>query len=165
MPFTPFHLGPALLAKGVAPRWFSWFAFAASQVVIDLESLYYLMRREYPVHRELHTLLGATIAGIATALALLALRAVARRAAAWLLRTPLRSEIGTRAIAIGAIAGGVSHPMLDGLMHDDVRPFAPWTDANPWLGLVSLEVLHYGCLGCAIVGAIVLALRAGRRSQ
>jgi hypothetical protein len=97
VPFTPFHLGPALLAKGVAPAWFSVTAFAATQVVIDLESLYYLSTHQYPVHRELHTFVGATLAAAATALVLLGARRVARRATAAsapkTLRTLVASEL------------------------------------------------------------------------
>lgn len=160
MPFTPFHFGPALLAKSLAPKWFSWTAFVASQIVIDLESLYYLSRHEYPVHRVLHTLVGATVAGLATALLVLGGCRLLRGAMPAFARYPhLRSEGAPRAIFVGAIAGGVSHPLLDGLMHADVRPLAPWTAANPWLELVSLDVLHYGCLLCGVLGALLLALR------
>ncbi len=66
MPFTPFHFGPGLLAKSVLPRHYSWTAFVVSQVVIDCETLYYLVQRAYPVHRTLHTFLGGTLAGLAT---------------------------------------------------------------------------------------------------
>ena len=34
MPFTPFHFGPGLLGKGLAPRSYSWSAFVAINVVI-----------------------------------------------------------------------------------------------------------------------------------
>src|SRR5262252_2406583 len=67
MPFTPYHFGPGLFVKGLAARWFSWIAFVAVQVVIDCETLYYLERREYPIHRTLHTFLGGTLAGLAVA--------------------------------------------------------------------------------------------------
>jgi len=166
VPFTPFHFGPALLAKSLAPKWFSWTAFVASQIVIDLESLYYLSRHEYPVHRALHTLVGATLVGVATALLVLGGCRLLRGAMPALERYPrLRSEGAPRAILVGAIAGGVSHPLLDGLMHADVRPLEPWTAANPWLELVSLDVLHYGCLLCGVAGVILLALRRRRLAR
>ena len=52
MPATPFHLGPGLLIKAAAPRQFSMAAYSLAQVVIDVESGYYLLRGEYPVHRQ-----------------------------------------------------------------------------------------------------------------
>ena len=47
---------------------FSWSAFVAAQVLIDCETLYYLVRQEYPVHRFFHSVLGATAAGLVVAI-------------------------------------------------------------------------------------------------
>ena len=55
MPATPFHFGPGLLIKAVAPHQFSVAAYSVAQVVIDLESGYHLLRGDYPVHRQAHT--------------------------------------------------------------------------------------------------------------
>jgi hypothetical protein len=70
MPFTPFHFGPGALAKVLLPRHFSLVAFLATQVVIDCETLYYMVRREFPLHRVAHSYVGATAVGIAMGLAL-----------------------------------------------------------------------------------------------
>ena len=76
MPFTPFHFGPGLAVKGMGAPVFSWSAFAAAQVLIDCETLYYLLHQEYPVHRFLHSFLGAAVAGLAaTILCLVIVRA------------------------------------------------------------------------------------------
>jgi len=62
MPATPFHLGPGVLIKAAAPRQFSMAAYSLAQVVIDVESGYYMLQGEYPVHRQAHTfLLGGMI--------------------------------------------------------------------------------------------------------
>lgn len=162
MPFTPFHLGPGLLLKGVAPRHLSWTAFAAAQVVIDCETLYHIVNRNYPLHRELHTFVGAAAAGLATGALLFGLRAAAepllRRAEE---ASPLlASELSAPALLTGALVGGLTHPFLDGLMHGDIRPFAPFTDANPLLGAVGLGALHSACLAAALVGAALVWARA-----
>ncbi len=57
MPFTPFHLGPGLLIKAAAPTRFSFAAYTATQVAIDLESGYFLFSGQTPVHRTAHTFL------------------------------------------------------------------------------------------------------------
>ena len=51
MPFTPFHGGAGLLLKAPFGQRLSFTLFAATQVVIDLETAWFLARREYPVHR------------------------------------------------------------------------------------------------------------------
>lgn len=164
MPFTPFHLGPGLLMKGAAPGRFSWTAFAAAQVLIDCETLYYIVQRQYPLHRELNTFVGATSAGLATAVILLGLRRLAPGPSGRLESFPsvLRSEASTAGIIAGGLIGGASHPFLDGLMHGDIKPFAPWTDANPLLGMVGLDALHLGCTAAALIGAALIWARWNR---
>lgn len=152
MPFTPFHFGPGLLAKGIFPKRFSWSAFAAAQVLIDCETLCHMLRHDYPVHRELHTFIGATLAGLAAAGLVIA---VDRAAPA--LRG--RCERAPAAVLAGGLFGGASHPFFDGLMHSDIRPFMPWTDANPLLGQLGAGTLHLGCVLAGLAGAALLWAR------
>jgi membrane-bound metal-dependent hydrolase YbcI (DUF457 family) len=164
MPFTPYHFGPGLLVKGIAARWYSWTAFIAAQVVIDCETLYYLSRQEYPLHRKLHTLIGAAVAGLATAAALLGIRWLARRAAPQLVdtlrlsRPSIQAESSTVGILVGGFVGGVSHPLLDGLMHMDIKPFLPWTDRNPLLEVIGVEALHQGCEITGVIGLVLMGI-------
>ena len=155
MPFTPFHFGPATLLKAIGPRYFSLVAFVASQVVIDVESGYHLVRREWPVHRLAHTLPIATLVGVVTGVLV------------WLVgrRLTPSSEPAVQAEArlgpalLGGFLGGATHPVLDGIMHHDVHPFWPLTDANPLLSAVSLRALHLWCFATGVLGAGILMYR------
>src|ERR1700690_2410163 len=69
MPFTPFHMGAACVVKAVAGRHFSMTVFGFSQVAMDVEPLYHLVRGEGIIHGFSHTFLGATLIGILTVLA------------------------------------------------------------------------------------------------
>lgn len=166
MPITPFHFGPGLLGKGIAPRWCSWTAFVAANVLIDCESAFYLARGAYPVHRELHTFAGAALAGVATIALLVGFQRLAPRLRAWVrARTHVvRAEGSTVGIAVGAMLGALSHPLLDGVMHPDIEPLQPWSAANPLHGLVGLEALHLGCVAAAVAGVILLWIRQRPRS-
>jgi hypothetical protein len=171
LPFTAFHFGPGLALKVAGAPVFSWSAFAAAQVLIDCETLYYLVRQEYPVHRFFHSFLGATAVGLVAAISCLVIvRALGLRRPR--LVTPLvgstsvaRGELTSLGILLGGLAGGLSHPFLDGIMHPDVRPFMPWSDYNPFLGLIGVAQLHLACVAAALLGAVCVSLWRVRGSQ
>jgi membrane-bound metal-dependent hydrolase YbcI (DUF457 family) len=155
MPFTPFHFGPAAVVKALIPRSFSLTAFVASQVLIDLESGYHLLRHEWPVHRVAHTLPVATAIGVLSG----TLVYVAGRWFRPSARVEAHAELRPLAAHVGGLVGGLSHPLLDGIMHADIRPFWPISDANPLLGTVDLMTLHVACLASGVVGIGLLAAR------
>jgi len=162
VPFTLFHFGPGLLLKSAAPRQLSILSYAAANVVIDLESLYHLLHHDWPVHRWAHTFVAASLIGTAVGLVLsIALR---RAAAQDTPRAPAFSgELNQIALIVGGFLGGVTHPLLDGLMHPDIRPFQPFTDANPLLGAVSLPLLLRLCVGTGLLGVTILLFRRSSR--
>jgi hypothetical protein len=158
MPFTPFHFGPGLLAKAVAPRYVSFTAFVASQVVIDLETLYHLVRHEWPVHRVMHTVLGGTAGGLESGLAVAAMGPLLLRSASARLgslteaqRSKILSEVSLGGALAGGVIGGVSHSMLDSIVHSEVRPFWPLADGTLF-GIVGTGSLHVGCIVAGVVG-------------
>jgi hypothetical protein len=155
MPFTPFHFGPGLLLKGLARSRFSFVGYAASQVVIDVESGYFLATGQWPVHRTLHTFLVGSLAGAATGLVV----ATVGRQLRWCTGgwPPAgRAELQTTSAVIGGTVGGIAHSLLDGLMHPDIRPFLPFTGSNPLLGQVALSTLYWGCVLTGVVGLVLL---------
>lgn len=173
MPFTPFHMGPAAALKAAAPRHLSFTVFGFSQVLIDLEPLYYILRHEAILHRFFHTCVGATLVGLAGVV-------IGRPVCQWLLGVFMRlrlrpwhalagqaqreasreaARIGLGAAAAGAFLGVYSHVALDSIMHADIRPLAPFSQANPLFRVLSLDALHQLCLLAGIAGLVVLALR------
>jgi hypothetical protein len=175
MPFTPYHFGPGLLGKSLAPRWYSMGTFMAVQVVIDVETLYHIVQRDEVLHDVLHTFIGATLVGLAMAAIIVWAVGLVRRfdtgtqLLEWAERVGLGGEVSPMGILVGGIVGGLTHPLFDGLMHADIRPFRPFTDANPLLGLISYRSVHDACdvaglFGIAfILGRVVIEWR--RRSR
>jgi len=159
MPFTPFHLGPGLLFKAAAPARLSFAAYAVTQVVIDVESGYFLITGGYPVHRSLHTFaLGAIVGSVAGAATGWAGRKLGgRRRAEW--PRAIQAECEPKAALAGGVLGGTMHSLLDGLMHADIAPFRPFSDTNPLRGVVGLSTLHAACSLAGLAGILWLALR------
>lgn len=156
MPVTPFHLGFGLLCKGAAPARVSFLAFAMSQVAIDLETAFFLLTDRWPVHRELHTLALAPLAGLAVGVVLWSVgRVVPQLGSRW------PAEFELIPALIGGAAGGLTHPLLDGIMHRDIRPFDPFTAENPLLLVIGVVPLHIICVIAAVLGALLWARRTG----
>jgi hypothetical protein len=166
MPFTPFHFGPAIAIKAVVPRYFSVSVFILSQVLMDLEPLYYMLTDNPPLHRFFHTYLGAAVIFV------VCLIIGKPTGQLWLkiwnklvspgphsrLHSP--GEITLKATAIAAFLGPFSHVFLDSIMHSDVHPLAPWSDRNPLLGTVNLLGLHFGLIVLGTLGIFWLILMA-----
>jgi hypothetical protein len=134
MPVTPFHLGPAVALKSVASGHFSFTIFAFTQILIDLEVLFYFTQNAGHLHRHLHTYLGAAIvAGVGVV--------SGRPICQWLLKkwnshlSPkqkqwlyVEPQISLKASIWGAVLGAYSHILLDSVMHGDMQPFLPFSD-------------------------------------
>jgi hypothetical protein len=156
MPFTPFHFGVGIAAKAAFERRFSLTLFIALQIVIDLESLYNLAHGRYPVHRFLHTFVGA---GLLALLSTALLFGVARFRG----RGPDRRQPPARNLIPLLLATSLfatwSHVVLDGIMHKDAQPLWPMTDFNPFLSIIGNMRLHLACMILGFFGFVALVFQ------
>ncbi|ELZ26918.1 hypothetical protein C475_08286 [Halosimplex carlsbadense 2-9-1] len=161
MPFTPFHLGPALLLSGLAPRRLDLPTLLVASVVIDVRAaLVVFGPLGGPVHGPLTTFLGATVVATLVAGAALSLPA---RLGGLADRVRPDATVGTAAVAAGALAGAWSHVLLDAALYHDVAPFFPLA-GNPFL--VDAFGLVYGaCVAAGLAGAVLLAARYARSAR
>jgi len=163
MPFTPFHFGLGYSTAGLEkrPRYFCFFAFVVTQVVIDIETLRNMLTGAPRLHTFFHTFLGSTIAalisvGVSVVLILLLRRALSFFPAALTkaldhYRLFPKVTPGALPLGISALFGAWSHVFLDSIMHSDVEPFAPFATGNPMEGVISLGMLHLICT--ALIGS------------
>ena len=63
MPFTPFHVGPAIPVKAAMDKKFSLLTYAWAQVVMDLQPLIVILTRRGRTHGITHTFVGCGCAG------------------------------------------------------------------------------------------------------
>jgi membrane-bound metal-dependent hydrolase YbcI (DUF457 family) len=163
VPVTPFHFGLGVLFHGAAPRRVSFIAFVAANCITDVESIYNVLQGNFPVHRFLHTFVGAVLVAAMTAALFMAMRRLARE-----VRLPDWFEwqqLSLPAVVVGAALGSSSHIVLDGIMHADMRPFAPWSEANPFLHAVSLSALHWACIIAAVAGGLIWLITRRNRPR
>lgn len=162
MPFTPFHFGPGVLIKACAPRQVSFTVFAFSQVLIDVEPFWFMLRGEYPIHRFFHSYIGVTVIVLAAyflgrpicGVVLAFFRAQLKPTFSSLVASA--RTIPRLAAMMGAITGAYSHVLLDSIMHSDIRPFAPFSENNPALLAISIGELHLYCVLASLLGSIGL---------
>jgi hypothetical protein len=170
MPFTPFHMGAALIVKPAADKQFSLLTFAIAQVAMDIEPGIAMLMGSNTLHGASHTVAGALlIACLVIAVSKWICNPILRRynreiihyKQYWL----LEPEFVTRtAVFTGAFFGTFSHIVLDSLMHNDIHPLAPLSDANPLLGLISHDGVYQLCAVLSAVGAVLwLVSKWGRR--
>ena len=158
MPFTPFHMGAAMVVKPGAGARCSVISYGLAQVVIEIEPGLGMIRGLDILHGPSHTIIGAILIAIAVALVSPWLgRRIVRRwnqevqfhKLNWLTEVEVMS--GTAALS-GASFGTLSHLVLDSLMHSDIHPLEPFSDVNPLLGIVTHDQVYQMCVVMGLLG-------------
>ena len=161
LPFTPFHMGAALIVKPGLNRNFSVITFSMAQVAMDIEPGIGMMTGADVLHGPSHTILGALV--IACLVMLIAPsvcnflqhrwnKEVIHYKQPWLVQS---EALPKSAVISGAFFGTLSHVALDSLMHHDMHPLMPFSKANPLLGLVSHDTVYQLCAIAGVLGAVI----------
>ena len=165
MPITPFHFGPGTLIKSAAPKWFSLRAFILVQILIDTETLWNIYQDSPRLHTFFHSYLGSLAMMILTGLIIFfynkGLNTFNLKPSSDYFLHSFKPGPTLTGVAIG----GLSHVYLDSIMHADMFPFAPFSNAHPHLRMISLRELHLICLMSFVIGFIVLAVRKSRKNK
>jgi membrane-bound metal-dependent hydrolase YbcI (DUF457 family) len=127
-----------------------------ANVLIDIEVLYYLYRHDPPIHRYLHTYLGGTAMGVLAGLLMFCVVRIAVRVlpTGWRWVQKITSTTPRRQLSeslIAGVTGGVTHILLDSLMHRDMHPFWPIARGNTLAGLIGNGPLH---IGLGLIGSL-----------
>ena len=152
-------MGAALIAKPGLNRNISVITFGMAQVAMDIEPGVGMLTGADVLHGPTHTILGALVIAylvmlIAPSVCNYLLRRwnkeVTHHGLPWL----VQSEISKTAVTVGAFFGTLSHVVLDSLMHHDIHPLAPFSLANPLMGLVSHDGVYQLCAIAGVLGAV-----------
>lgn len=172
MPFTPFHMGAGLIAKPALKRRFSVLTFGIAQLAMDVEPGIRMWADEDVLHGPTHSFLGALVMAVIVAMVAPRIchyllmkwnKEVVTYGWPWLAHS---GPVSKSAVTIGAFFGTLSHVVLDSLMHHDIHPLSPFSTANPFMGLVTNDGVHQGCVTAGVLGiACLLASRYAGRSK
>ena len=172
MPFTPFHMGAALIVKPGLNRNFSVITFGMAQIAMDIEPGIGMLTGADVLHGPSHTVVGALL--IACLVMLIAPsvcnflqhrwnKEVIHYKQPWLVQS---EALPKSAVISGALFGTLSHVALDSLMHHDMHPLMPFSKANPLLGLITHDGVYQLCVIAGVLGAVAwLAMKWVGRSR
>lgn len=168
MPFTPFHLGPALCLGIPLRKYIHAPTFILANVILDVEPfLVIVWGLNYPLHGYLHTLVASFGIGVALGLVMFFLERFLNPAYTMLL---LEKEpvVGKLRFITAGVAGTALHLLFDSPLYGDVKPFYPLM-ANPLLGVASSTEVYLLSFWMGILGGvfylIVLAFHVYKKTR
>ena len=167
MPFTPFHLGPALLFGLALSAVFDLPTLLLASVIPDVEPfcVMYFHVQGYPLHGFFHSYLGASILAIAIALLIYPLRDWVNRIMS-IFRVSQKSSF--RKILFTSFVGVYSHVFLDSFLYGEMMPFYP-LEVNPFYTLFvayPVYTIIYGfCTVTGLFGIVLYAYLIGKRKS
>jgi hypothetical protein len=158
MPFTPFHLGPALFFGLVLFAFIDFPTFLVANVIVDLEPFVVIFfGLDYPLHGFFHSFIGGTIVAVILAFVMFRLSNITERVMK-LFR--LEQTASLRRIMAASLLGVYSHILLDTPLYPDIRPFYPF-DVNPFFFsdvFIAIYVYMF-CIFSFLVGIIVYLVK------
>lgn len=156
MPFTPFHLGPALLFGLALSAIFDFPTLLVASVVPDLEPFYIMYFHVYdqPLHGFFHSYLGSSILAFTVALIIYSLRGKLDKVLAVF---GIPQKFSFRKILLTSFVGVYSHIFLDSFLYEEINPFYP-LQGNPFINLLlhgRYSVIYGFCSLTALLGIIL----------
>jgi len=154
MPFTAYHLGPAILFGLALSAVFDLPTLLLASVIPDIEPACVLAFdvQGYPLHGFFHSYLGASI------LALFAVGAVVLFGK-WISKAArffqLDQQSALSKIVLTSFFGVYLHVFLDSFLYVDIAPFYP-LQANPFISMLSVydssKIIYAFCSVTGILG-------------
>ena len=160
MPFTPFHLGPALSLGILLRKYIHAPTFILANVILDIEPLLVLLfGLRYPLHGYLHTFIAAIGVGIAFGLVMFLLERPMQQLCKRLLLEP-QATFKKSQFLIAGVLGAMLHVIFDAPLYYDIKPFYPLT-VNPVYGWASSSEIYrlsawMGVLGITFYSLLIV---------
>ena len=158
MPFTPYHLGPALSFGLLFLSFIDFPTFLVANVIVDIEPFLVLtLNLNYPLHGFFHSFLGGTLV---TVLLALMMHQIRNRLSPLLSFFKLEQKISFKRMLVAAFSGIYIHILLDSLIYTDIQPFYP-TTYNPLLtaGILAGLNPYIFCIWSFFAALIIYIIR------
>ena len=157
MPFTPFHLGPALFFGLLLSVALDLPTLLLASVIPDLEPFYvmYFHVSGYPLHGFFHSYLGSSILALLVVFIVYPLRGLLSRI---MLAFRIPQKTSFKKILFTSFVGVCFHVFLDSFLYEEMMPFYP-LQGNPFFDLLSAfgsySVVYGFCSITALLGIVL----------
>ena len=158
MPFTPFHLGPALVIGIIFIYYVDFPTLLVASTILDLESfLVLLLDLNYPLHSLFHSFLGGTLIILPLSFIMFKIRPFMNQITKFFKIEQNSSFVN---ILAASIIGIYSHILLDAPLYSDIQPFFP-LNFNPLLNTSALSgvAIYLFCSCCFLIAIILYFIR------
>jgi len=161
MPFTPFHIGPALLIFGIL-AFLDPVALIYGSVLVDLEPIVVMFfLRMGPLHGPVHSVVGVMLL-----LPLIyVVTVITRRLFPFVdsLFVSKGKKFSYQATVLGVLVGVFSHLILDSFLYPELNLVWPFSYWNPLLYMVPSLLVYDFCAVAFVVGLLLVLLRRLKR--
>lgn len=152
MPFTPFHLGPALLFGLLLRRKIDLPTFVVTSLLVDVRTvLVFFGFLSGPLHSFVHTFAFSTVLGLGLAGVMYFVRNYTNRV---MKVFKLKESSRVKSFVLAGLGGVWVHVLLDSFLYIDITPFAP-IETNPLLGYFSSSTVYLFCTVAFILGLVL----------
>ncbi len=140
MPFTPFHLGPALCFGLPLRKYLHAPTFILANIVIDIEPFLVLfLGLRYPLHGYLHTFISAFCFGLFFSFGMYFLERITHPIFQAFRLEP-KVTLSLKSFVVAGVLGAMLHVLLDSPLYTDIMPFYPIASNPLYDSLSSLQV-------------------------
>lgn len=158
MPFTLFHLGPALLFGLAFSSIFDLLTLLIASVIPDVEPFCILLfNRSGPLHGFFHSYVGASILAVSVAVGVYLLRDILTKI---MQKFRVSQKPSFKKILFTSFIGVYSHVFLDSILYGRMNPLYP-LHGNPFVGIIPTYIADevvYGFCSMSFIFGIILYL-------
>ena len=154
LPFTPFHIGHAILTYAIFNS-LDFIALLYGSILIDIEPFLIIsLGLPYPLHGPIHSILGVLIITPAIYLATFITKFFILK-----LGFPLEKAISNKVILVSILVGGYSHIILDAFLYPEMNLAWPFPYWNPLLNVFSSPQVYGFCVFSFFAGGLLYVVR------
>ncbi|MDH5375176.1 MAG: hypothetical protein OEZ21_09960 [Candidatus Bathyarchaeota archaeon] len=158
MPFTPFHLGPALLFGLAFSSIFDFLTLLIASVIPDVEPFCILLfNLSGLLHGFFHSYVGSSILAVSVAVGVYLLRNILTKI---MQKFRVSQKPSFKKILFTSFIGAYSHVFLDSILYGRMNPLYP-LHGNPFVGIIPTYIadeIVYGFCSMSFIFGIILYL-------